>query len=180
MKFSGFRQRFRDFNQDLQISRKISDPTRDFVRFQDFVGDFSRDFSKWRTPRPRPYQTYVQSIYGTRHARVGKRVRCPCVYNCTCVFLLVAGTSCHIVCTYLACPTINITLATPLPECTDAETPCCSPVTACSSQFGGVQPQHTIGRRNGRLFPPTKNYGLERGINLSNESIRHPGSQSRQ
>ena len=47
--------------------------------------------------------------------RVGKRVRCPCVYNCTCVFLLVAGTSCHIVCTYLACPTINITLATPLP-----------------------------------------------------------------
>ena len=69
------------------------------------------------------------------------------------------------------------------PECTDKETPCCSPVTACSSQLGGVQPrktkQHTIGRRNGRLFPPTKNYGLESGINPSNESIRHLGSQSR-
>ena len=55
-------------------------------------------------------------------ARVGKRVRCPCVYNCTCVFLLVAGTSCHIVCTYLACPTVNITLATPLvPGCVNAK-----------------------------------------------------------
>ena len=46
--------------------------------------------------------------------RVGKCVRRPCVYNYMCVFLLVAGNSCHIVCTYLACPTISIILATPL------------------------------------------------------------------